>query len=160
MNINMNRKFDPVYKFFVAGTIISLGAMIAVVGIQVFFRYFVDFTPHWTEELARVFFIYSVAFGTGTGIRNGDFIRLDLVSRYLSPSSDRLLKILTDVAIIIFSIIMAIYSIQFARSGFVEKSPALEITMGFVFISMVILSLGITIFTLEHLVGLVRRNSN
>ncbi|MFW6289654.1 MAG: TRAP transporter small permease subunit, partial [Mariniphaga sp.] len=34
--------------------------MIAVVTLQVFTRYFMESSPHWTEEAARMLFIYAV----------------------------------------------------------------------------------------------------
>ncbi|MGF1586678.1 MAG: TRAP transporter small permease [Bacteroidales bacterium] len=143
-------------RLFMAGAVFSLVSMIIVVGVQVFFRFFIESTPHWTEEAARIFFIYSVAFGTGTGIRNGDFISLDLIGRYLSSKKNRLLQIITDVSVILFSIIIGVSSIRFVGYGLDESSPALEISMGIVFFSMVIISLGIAIFTFEHLLRLIR----
>jgi TRAP-type transport system small permease protein len=134
-------------KLFKTGALISLASMIAVVTIQVFTRFFMDSTPHWTEEAARILFIYSVAFGTGTGIKNGDFIRLDLIGKYLSEKNDRLLDVLTDAVVIVFSIILIVHSIKFVRLGMDELSPALEITMGFVFISVAVIGLSIAVFT-------------
>jgi TRAP-type transport system small permease protein len=146
----------PVYRLFVAGALFSLGSMITVVAIQVFARFFLETTPHWTEEAARIFFIYSVAFGTGAGIRNGDFISLNLIGKYLSPAGDRLLQIFTDIAIAGFSIILIVHSAGFVKLGLDERSPALEIPMGFVFFSVAIIGLSIFIFTLEHLYRLLK----
>ena len=139
-----------------AGALLSLAAMISVVTIQVVARFFLDSTPHWTEEAARIFFIYSVAFGTGTGIKNGDFIRLNLIGRYLSPRIDSLLNILTDGLIVVFSVILTIHSFRFVKLGMDELSPALEITMGFVFISISITGISIAVFTLENLVKQIK----
>lgn len=144
------------YRLFSAGAILGLAAMIIVVAIQIFFRFFTESAPHWTEEAARIFFIYSVAFGTGTAIRRGDFISLNLIQKYLSPRHDKLLQILTDIVVIVFSVIMTIYSLAFTGLGLDERSPALEIPMALVFFSMVIISLSIAIFSLEHLVRLIR----
>lgn len=146
----MNRLY-PVKRLFATGTFISLAGMIMVVGIQVFFRFFMEATPHWTEEAARMLFIYSVAFGTGTGITNGDFIRLNLIGKYLSPGAERYLQLITDIVITGFSVIIIFYSFEFVALGMDEKSPALQIPMGLVFFSMVMIGLAIFIFTLEGL---------
>jgi TRAP-type transport system small permease protein len=143
-------------RLFTAGAVFSLVSMIIVVAVQVFFRFFIESTPHWTEEAARIFFIYSVAFGTAAGIRNGDFISLDIIGRYLPPKKNRLLQVLTDISVILFSTVMAVSSIRFVGYGLDERSPALEISMSIVFFSMVIISLGIAIFTFEHLFRLIR----
>jgi TRAP-type transport system small permease protein len=145
-----------VHKIIATGAFISLSAMIVVVTIQVFSRYFLETTPHWTEEAARMLFIYSVAFGTGIGIRNGDFIMLNLIGKYLSPRHDWLLQFSTHILTIAFSLVLIIGSLQFVRLGMDEHSPALEITMGYVFISMVIIGVAIAIFTLEQIFHLLR----
>lgn len=144
------------YKLFNAGALISLGAMILIVALQVFTRFFMETTPHWTEEAARIFFIYSVAFGTAIGIKNGDFIKLNLIGKYLSSRSDRLLNIFIDLTTIAFALILIIHSIKFVKLGMDELSPALEITMGFVFISIAIIGLSIVVFTLENLFHLIK----
>ena len=144
------------YKLFNAGALISLGSMILIVTIQVFTRFLMESTPHWTEEAARIFFIYSVAFGTATGIKNGDFIRLNLIGKYLSSRYDKLLNIFTEMTTIAFAITLVIHSIKFVKLGMDELSPALEITMGFVFLSITIIGLSIVIFTFENLYNLTK----
>jgi TRAP-type transport system small permease protein len=137
-------------RLFKTGALVSLVSMIAVVSLQVFSRYFMDTTPHWTEEAARMLFIYAVAFGTGAGIQNGDFIRLDLIGKYLSPAAEWWLDVATDAIIMIFAVFLIAGSIQFIRLGMDELSPALQITMGFVFISIALIGLAIILFTVGH----------
>ena len=148
-----------VYRLFKIGALITLTAMIVVVGLQVFTRLFMASAPHWTEEAARIFFIYSVAFGTGIGIKNGDFIRLNLIGKYLSPGFDRLLDILTESVIILFSIVLTVHSVQFVKLGMDELSPALKLTMGFVFISIALIGLAIAVFTAEKLYDLIKEKT-
>ncbi len=138
-------------KLFKIGALVSLVSMIGVVTLQVFARYFLESTPHWTEEAARMLFIYAVAFGTGTGIQNGDFIRLDLIEKYLSPQMGWWLNVVTDILIIVFAVLLAFGSIQFIRLGMDEMSPALELPMGLVFVSILLIGLSIILFTLVHL---------
>lgn len=145
-----------IYKLFNAGALISLGAMIIIVALQVFTRFFMESTPHWTEEAARIFFIYSVAFGTAIGIKNGDFVKLNLIGKYLSSRNDRLLNIFIDLTTIAFALILILHSIKFVKLGMDELSPALEITMGFVFLSITIIGLSIVFFTLENLFHLIK----
>lgn len=143
-------------RIFRVGALISLASMITVVAIQVFSRFFLESSPHWTEEAARIFFIYSVAFGTGAGIRNGDFVKLNLIGRYLSRGPDRMLEIATDIIVAAFSVILVFHSLEFIRLGMDELSPALKVPMGLVFISITLTGLAIFIFTLENLFRLIR----
>lgn len=145
-----------IYKLFKAGALFSMTAMILVVTLQVFTRYFMDTTPHWTEEAARMLFIYAVAFGTGIGIKNGDFIRLDLIGKYITPAVDRLLDFIIDVAVVLFAVLLMISSINFVRLGMDELSPALELTMGFIFISLSIIGLAVFLFTMTKLMQSIK----
>lgn len=140
-----------VSRLFKTGAVLSLTLMIVVVGIQIFARYFLKTSPAWTEEAARILFIYAVAFGTGTGIRNGDFIRLDLIDKFLPERIKHWLDLMTDIFILIFAGLLFSGSIAFIKLGMDESSPALEISMGFVFISMAVIGLAIIVFTLDHL---------
>lgn len=140
-----------IYHLFKAGALISLSAMITAVTIQVFARFFLESAPHWTEEAARIFFIYSVGFGTAIGIKNGDFIRLDLINSYLPERISRFLNVIIDVAIIVFAVILTVHSIKFVQLGMDELSPALQITMGFVFFSITLIGLSVIIFTFANL---------
>lgn len=145
-----------VFRLFNAGALLSLTSMIIVVGMQVFARYFMESAPHWTEEAARIMFIYTVAFGTAAGIMNGDFIRLDLIDRYLPAGLRRWLDVITDVVVIVFAGFLIAGSIQFIKLGMDEMSPALEVTMGFVFISMAVIGLAVFVFTLMHLWQIIK----
>lgn len=140
-----------IYHLFKAGALISLAAMITAVTIQVFARFFLESAPHWTEEAARIFFIYSVGFGTAIGIKNGDFIRLDLINNYLQARLSRFLDIITDVAIIGFAVILTAHSIKFVQLGMDELSPALQITMSFVFFSITLIGISVILFTAANL---------
>jgi TRAP-type C4-dicarboxylate transport system permease small subunit len=140
-----------IYKLFKAGALISLLAMITAVTIQVFARFFLESAPHWTEEAARIFFVYSVGFGTAIGIKNGDFIRLDLITKYLTGKLNKWLNIFTDVTVIVFAIILTVHSVKFVQLGMDELSPALQITMGFVFISITLIGLSVILFTIANL---------
>lgn len=140
-----------IYKLFKAGALISLVAMITAVTIQVFARFFLESAPHWTEEAARIFFVYSVGFGIAIGIKNGDFIRLDLITKYLTGWLNKWLNIFTDVVVIVFAFILTVHSVKFIHLGMDELSPALQITMGFVFVSITLIGLSVIIFTFANL---------
>jgi TRAP-type C4-dicarboxylate transport system permease small subunit len=140
-----------IYKLFKTGALISLAAMITAVTIQVFARFFLESAPHWTEEAARIFFVYSVGFGTAIGIKNGDFIRLDLINKYLPGKLNKWLNIFTDMAVVVFAVVLTMHSLKFVQIGMDELSPALQITMGFVFISITLTGVSVILFTTANL---------
>lgn len=140
-----------IINLFKLGTLLSLISMIAVVSLQVFARFFLESAPHWTEEAARIFFVYTVAFGTGVGINNNSFIRLDLIEKYLLINMRHWLDLFTYLLTLAFAVCMLIGSLHFIKMGFDERSPALEISMVFVFLSTAIIGFAIGFFTLRQI---------
>ena len=148
----MNKKlFDVLYKISGAGAVLSILGMIAAVFVQVFARFLLDSSPGWTEEMARIFFIYAVAFGAGPAVRNNDYVRLELIERYLSEKGKRSLQSVILLVSGLFFLALVYYAWQFVLIGLPERSPSLETSMGLVFISIFMAFLFILLFTVERL---------
>ncbi len=148
------------HKIADTGTLLSLVLMISAVIIQVFTRLFLESAPPWTEEAARICFIYVVAFGTGIGIRNGDFIKLDILDTVLSSHQIKKLWVFNQLIVLVFSFILIFQSLRFIHLGMDEQSPALKLSMGLVFISILVIGLSIAIFTLEHFASILKKKNN
>lgn len=121
------------------GVIISLTGMIFSVLIQVFSRFFLESSPHWTEETARIFFIFSISFGAGLAIRNHGYVRLEYFLDKLNVNTRHRIQIIIHGVIMGFGILISYYSILFIQLGSSETSPSLHINMAYVFSSILIL---------------------
>lgn len=124
--------------------------MIACVVIQVYARFFLASAPSWTEELARIFFIYSVAFGAGIGVRDRAFVRLDLMRNMIGARRYTVMQSAIHLVVAVFALLAAGHSLKFVSIGFEEKSPALELNMGYAFISMTLMLLALAVFCVEQ----------
>src|SRR5690606_17775883 len=80
----MQKAINLFYAIARYGALLSLLGMVAVVALQVTARFLLSSAPNWTEELARTFFIYSVAFGVAVGIRQGSFVKIELLKGYFN----------------------------------------------------------------------------
>ena len=138
INIKLKKFIDFVVEI---GVLLSFTGMILTVVIQVFTRFFMYSAPAWTEEVARTFFIYAVAFGAGLAIRDNSYVYLDYFIDKFSASTKYYTQLVIRVIILLFGILLFYYSMQFVQLGFVETSPALEIKMSLVFSSMLILGI-------------------
>ncbi len=150
----MKKILSLIYRIAEFGTWISLVGMIVAVVIQVVTRFLLPSAPSWTEELSRIFFIYSVGFGAAVGIRHDAFVKLELIRNYMTEKSYHFLNVIIYLCIILFSFVMIFYAWDFVQIGVSEQSPSLKIHMNFVFFSMVIMMFSITIFSIEKLLDL------
>lgn len=129
------------------GVVLSLLGMVISVVIQVFTRFFMESAPHWTEEAARIFFIFSVAFGSGLAIRDHAFVQLDYFMNKLNTSNKKIIQIIIHVIILLFGLLLSYYSIKFIGIGSSETSPSLQINMSYVFSSMLILGILVSYYS-------------
>lgn len=138
-------------KVLEAGTLLSLLGMISVVTIQVFARFALPKAPPWTEEAARIFFVYTVAFAGGLAVKANAFVAVDTFVTLLPQKVQSLLKMGIYLIIIVFMGIIAYHSTTYIKVGSIQLSPALRIRMSYVFASTFIVSFFIGLYSVIEL---------
>ena len=83
-----------------------MGVMIILLFLQVFSRYVMNRAFSWTEELALIFFILSIYFGSVSAIRRKQHLRLDVLLGRLGPKGREILLIISNLFFIAFNCIM------------------------------------------------------
>ncbi len=146
-------------KILKVGTLISTLALLATVVIQIYGRFFMDSAPAWTEEAARVFFIYTMSFGAGLALRDGEFVLLDVIFNLMKEGLQRKLRIVFAVSTIILFTITGIWSLEYVGMGLNEQSPSMGISMAIPFAGITLMSLSVCWFSVVEIINLIRRNS-
>ena len=79
--------------------IVMLGAMVAVVSLQVLLRYALNSSLGFADELSRLTFVWSIFLGIPLGIRLGSHIGMELLSSRFPPKlQDALARLMAAVA--------------------------------------------------------------
>lgn len=154
----MRKLINAFHSLATYGAFCSMLGMVTAISLQVFARFFMPSAPNWTEEVARIFFVWLVAFGVAIGIRDRAFIKLEILSSYLSQEAHRKLQMVIAALILLFAIGMLYYSFLFVQQGLDEQAPATGISMSIVFASVLALMLSIALLSLEQL--LIHFHSN
>tara|TARA_B100001750_G_C15499768_1_gene596412 strand:- start:266 stop:760 length:495 start_codon:yes stop_codon:yes gene_type:complete len=136
-------------------TIISFLGLIGVVLLQVLARFILPQAPVWTEELARVLFIYSTSFSVGLAARDGAYVSVDLIRKVLPLSFQLYVEIIIKIIIISFMLLISHYAIDFVKIGSFQTSPALQIQTFYFYIAILIAPLFIGIYYLISLAQVV-----
>lgn len=107
------------------GCILLLITTVVVTLTQIFFRYVLNASLSWPEELARWAFVWMVFVGMAVGLRRNSHIAIDLLRRNLSVRWQPVHTIFTQVVICATSIALLRHGWDLvSRSTYV--SPALE----------------------------------
>jgi TRAP-type C4-dicarboxylate transport system permease small subunit len=115
-------------------SIFGLGiGMAMIVAAQVFFRYVLNHSLFWSEELARYLMVWLTFLGAGVAYYRRVHPGIDVLTKRLSRRHQRRLEILIHAVSLSFFSILIVYGIRFAWFVRLQFSPALSIPKWIVF---------------------------
>ena len=145
-----------VSRWCMYAAVAGLCGIVATVSFQVFGRYVLNDTPTWAESTALVLILYVTMFGAAVGVRDAGHIGLESLL-ILVPDGVRLkLEVVIHVLVGCFGAIMAWNGAILAESVMGYKIPTLGLPEGVNHIPSVIAGVLIALFSLEHIVALLR----
>ena len=100
-------------------------AMVLIVGAQVFFRYALNHSLFWSEELARFLLVWLTFLGASTAYFRGAHPGVDALFSRLGPKEQRVSVWLVHLAALVLFGVMLVYGIQFAWFVRLQITPAL-----------------------------------
>jgi TRAP-type C4-dicarboxylate transport system permease small subunit len=100
-------------------------AMTVVVAAQVFFRYGLNASLFWSEELARYLLVWLTFLGASTAFRRGAHPGIDLFSTRLPAPLQRIARRLVQAVCLAVFAVMVVYGIEFSWFVRMQISPAL-----------------------------------
>lgn len=136
--------------------VVGLIAVIVAVQAQVIGRYAFNDSPTWTEPFALLCVLYVTALGVAVGVRDAGHIGLEsLVS--LLPEAWRLrLELLIHALVGLFGAIMAWSASIWTLLKWDDIRPMLHVPVGTDYLALVIAGVLIVLFSIEHVIALVR----
>ena len=134
--------------------VVAVSVMLGAALIGTVSRY-LTFLPiiSWGEEVTRFAGIWSVFLVAGLTIRQGAHLGVDFLTTRFSPRARRLVHLLNGGLILAFSGLLLVYGLRLAAENMTQYSPALEWSMGIVYLCIPI---GAALMIVET-IGVMRR---
>ncbi|CAN7292463.1 TRAP transporter small permease [Variovorax sp. LjRoot290] len=136
--------------------VVLLIAIIVCVQYQVVGRYLFNDTPVWAEGLALQLVLYVTALGVAVGVRDAGHIGLDSLVALLPESLRLKIEILIHALVALFGAIMVSSGWLWTRLKWSDIKPMLGIPVGMDYLALVIAGMLIVLFSVEHIVALLR----
>lgn len=136
--------------------IIGLIGIILSVQIQVVGRYIFNDTPTWAEALALQLVLYVTALGVAVGVRDAGHIGLESMVALLPEGLRLKVEILIHALVALFGLIMVHSGWLWTRLKWAELDPMLGTPEGLDYMSLVVAGILIVMFSIEHIIALVR----
>ena len=143
------KKFFKDFELYLGSVFLSVTTLIVI--MNVFTRYFLNFTFLWAEEIAVGCFVWTIFLGTSAAYRRNSLIGVEVLVEFLPEKGKDIVELITNIALLVLLGIMAYFSYTYV-AGFHKITAALEISYGYIN-SALVLSFGLmTFYTLYYIV--------
>jgi TRAP-type C4-dicarboxylate transport system permease small subunit len=110
---------------------LALVVLVATFGWLVFGRYVLNATPTWVEQLALLLVCYITYLGAAVGIHENTHLGVTLFRDMMGTKISTFLKLVIDIVLSIFGLIMLIASIELVKFGWSTLLPMLNVPESF-----------------------------
>lgn len=124
--------------------------------IGIFFRYIVKDPQSWTYELGSIMFLNTVMLAGCIADRQNEHVVFDMVYNTRSPKAQCLMRILSNLLIVVFLIVILPSSVKYLINFKKVLTPIMKIPQYLVFVSFPILFLDLTVRALYRLICDIR----
>lgn len=139
-----------------------LATMCVFIGLQIIFRYILNWPLAWTEELARYLFVWVIYLGASMAVRRKRHLKVDIVLLLLGEKGKFVLRLVSNMLFLFFCVVMAyegaylVYSLQFIRP---QYSPAVRFPMSLAYLSVLVGVVLMGIALIRDTVSLVKERN-
>ncbi len=139
---------------------LAVGGLWTIVGLvswQVFGRYVLNDTPTWAESLTLVLILYVALIGAAVGVRDAGHIGMESLLVLVPDATRRWLEVVIFLLVGVFGAMMLWYGWGLTAGVIPYKIPTLGISEGWHYAPLLVSGLLIALFSIEHVIALIRR---
>jgi TRAP-type C4-dicarboxylate transport system permease small subunit len=102
-------------------------SLVVLIGIEVFFRYILQNSLSWPEEVAGISFVWFTLLGVAIGLQEDSHISFDLITKHSPPLLRKIILIFAHLMAIVYAWFMIRYGTAYALMFSFETTPAAQI---------------------------------
>lgn len=150
MLFHYHQKLQRAVNWIIA---LTLMVLLVVILAQTFTRYVIFYSLPWSEELSRYLFVLLIMLGINIGITKNNFVRIDMIDAIIPDRFKKTVETLRDMVALSVAVAFVYSTFPMMRIGKFQKSPAMQISMDFMYSIMFIgflLALVAVLFRIAH----------
>jgi len=148
----MKRVIDLIYRGLQILLTLLMGLLIVPVCMQILSR-FTDFVPRyiWTEEAARLCFIWIIMLGSMIAVRDGSHFDLEVLPQPKTPRGRALMGMVRHAMMLLVALTFVWFGYGFSLFGYNQESELTGLNMLAIHIAWPLAGIAYTIFLFEKL---------
>jgi len=137
---------------------VCLAGMTIIIAVQVFNRYVLQSSLDWSEELARYLFIWSVYVGCSYATQQDRHLEVTIFRNLFGPKVAKFVTVAAYICTFGFCVLVTFWGVQMIQflAGTGQKTPALEVQMYWVYLSLPIGMGFMSLRTLQRLIAIFK----
>lgn len=144
-----------VNKTYMLFAVLNLGVVIVAMFVQVFTRYVMNAALTGSEELARYCFIWFNFLGASICVSKGSHAVVGFLSDRLTGDAKKWHTVATELAMMLFAVLVLYYSARMVSVGMRQVSPAMRMPMVMVYLAMPASAAGIILNVINNVLSLL-----
>lgn len=129
---------DRLRAVLTALSVALLASYFVLVLLQVFYRYVLNDSLYWAEELVRGLMVWGVMIGSALVAASRNHIRIEALELMLPPAGRRIVVWLANSLTIAFSLILLWASIELMDRSWFQQAPMLEVPKWTVYMAIAV----------------------
>jgi TRAP-type transport system small permease protein len=134
----LQRHVDRLRAVLTAVSVALLVSYFALVLLQVLYRYVLNDSLYWAEELVRGLMVWGVMISSALVAASRNHIRIEVLELMLPPAGRRIVTWIANSLTIAFSLILLWASIELMDRSWFQQAPMLEIPKWTVYMAIAV----------------------
>ncbi len=122
-----------------------------LLGIAVFYRYALNDSIYWSNEVARYILVYIVFLGSTMAHKHKTHIRIDIIFSYISAKNKKYLEIAIAVSFIFFWLLIIAGSVKLLPLFMMQTTATLQIPYAIPFMALPISAFIWVLYSIDDL---------
>lgn len=122
-----------IHKFEKVLSSILLSIMTVVTFAAAVNRFTLKLAMPWSEELVKFLLMWMTMIGAAMGVGTNEHVGIDVFVSRFPPKLQKVIALVMDLVGMFFSVLFAYIGVQMIMKQYMQKSTALEVSMGLVY---------------------------
>lgn len=129
----------------------SICVLVVVTFLQVFCRFVIKVPVSWSEEVARISFVWLILMGAAVCVKENSHLSLEIITSSLSPKASSYMRIFVNAAIILVSLVILAAGTSYVMRSVGKTTVTMPIPANCVYIAAPVSAVLMIIFAIENI---------